>query len=105
MPEIIDFLIQLLSVFKVSSKDYRKKYARATYMTTEEQRIVKDCFEQHLVKESIKSDVKYSYVYVVLRKKRMKIVALDNEYKSVFYAIFKPRFSANWKYGKCMINI
>lgn len=100
MSEILDFIIELIGVFSGSNRNYKKEFEKAISMSPDEQKIVIDCFNNHIAKDPITANISYSYLYVILRKKNMKVVALDNQYKKVFAACFKPRFASNWHYGK-----
>lgn len=100
MSEILDFIIELIGGFGGTNRSYKKRFEKAAIMSPDEQKIVTDCFNNHIVKDPITANISYSYLYVILRKKSMKIVALDDQLYKVFSASFKPRFTAEWKTGR-----
>lgn len=100
MSEILDFIIELIGVFRGANRNYKKEFEKAAIISPDEQKIVNDCFNEHITKDPITANMSYSYLYVILRKKNMKVVALDDQLNKVFSASFKPRFTAEWKYGK-----
>lgn len=100
MSEIFDFIIELIGTLSGSNRNYKKEFEKAAIMTPDEQKIVNDCFNEHITKDPITANVSYSYLYVILRKKSMKVVALDDHFYKVFSASFKLRFTAEWKTGR-----
>ena len=69
-------------------------------MHPEEQKITYDSFKEHIEKDPAPRDVIYSYLYVIMHKKNMKIIALDEQFMKVLSVNCVPRFQADWKYGK-----
>lgn len=100
MSEILDFLIELIGTLSGSNRNYKKEFEKATIMSPDEQKIVNDCFNEHITMDPITANIPYSYLYVILRNKNMKVVALDEQLNKVFSASFKPRFTAEWKTGR-----
>ena len=95
-----DFFISLLAVFKGTVQSYKRQYENAVEMLPKEQKIVENSFKEHMAKDPFTKNIEYSYLYVVLDNKKMKITALDKQLKKVYSVKLGARFSANWKYGK-----
>ena len=100
MSEIFDLIIELIGTFKGSHRTYKHEFECAAIMSHEEQKIVYDCFCEHVSKDPSTARLSYSYLLVTLRKKSMKVVALDDRLNKVLSVVFKPRFTAEWKTGR-----
>ena len=100
MSEIIDFLIELFSVFTGAGKGFSMQYASASFVPEDERGTILERFRHHLAKDPATAGLDYSHLYVVRKKDQMKVTALDDRLRRVITVRFPNFLASSWDRGK-----
>ena len=99
MFEFIDFIIVLLASMLGNKRDLRKEYQKAEKISIDEQNIILENLKMHLGDEASNSYFKYNHLLVFKKKKGLKIMFLNNDYKEIDSIMTNIEFKSNWKSG------